>query len=66
MVTVARFNAVASVGRIRVAGFPAWVMWLAVHLAHLVGSKNRLTTLLHWAHSFIGRGRAERAVIRRC
>ena len=65
MATVARFHAVASVGRIRVAGFPAWVMWLAVHLAYLVGYKNRLTTLLHWAHSFIGRGRAERVVIRR-
>ena len=65
MATVARFHAVASVGRIRLAGFPAWVMWLAVHLAYLVGYKNRLTTLLHWAHSFIGRGRAERVVIQR-
>ena len=64
MATVARFRAVASVGRIRVSGFPAWVMWLAVHLAYLVGYKNRLTTLLHWAHSFIGRGRAERVVTR--
>jgi NADH dehydrogenase len=64
MATVSRFHAVASVGRIRLAGFPAWVMWLAVHLVYLVGFKNRLTTLLHWAHSFIGRGRAERVVIR--
>lgn len=64
MATVSRFHAVASVGRIRVSGFPAWVMWLAVHLAYLVGYKNRLTTLLHWAHSFIGRGRAERVVTR--
>jgi NADH dehydrogenase len=64
MATVSRFHAVASVGRIRLAGFPAWAMWLAVHLVYLVGFKNRLTTLLHWAHSFIGRGRAERVVIR--
>jgi NADH dehydrogenase len=60
MATVSRFHAVASVGRIRLAGLPAWVMWLAVHLVYLVGFKNRLTTVLHWAHSFIGRGRAER------
>ncbi len=65
MATVSRFHAVASIGRIRLAGFPAWVMWLAVHLAYLVGYKNRLTTLLHWAHSFIGRGRAERVVTER-
>jgi NADH dehydrogenase len=65
MATVSRFHAVASVGRLRLAGLPAWVMWLAVHLAYLVGFKNRLTTLLHWTHSFIGRGRAERVTTRR-
>jgi NADH:ubiquinone reductase (H+-translocating) len=60
MATVSRFHAVASVGRLRLAGFPAWIMWLAVHLLYLVGFKNRLTTVLHWTHSFAGRGRAER------
>jgi len=61
MATVSRFHAVASVGsRIRLAGFIAWLMWLAVHLVYLVGFKNRLTTLLHWAVTFIGRGRSER------
>ncbi len=60
MATVSRFHAVASVGRLRLAGFPAWVMWLVVHLLYLVGFKNRLTTVLHWTHSFVGRGRAER------
>jgi NADH dehydrogenase len=37
-------------------------MWLAVHLFYLIGFKNRLTTLLHWAVSFVGRGRSERTV----
>jgi len=61
MATVSRFHAVASVGsRIRLAGFIAWLMWLAVHLIYLVGFKNRVTTLLHWAVTFIGRGRSER------
>ncbi|HET9444023.1 MAG TPA: FAD-dependent oxidoreductase, partial [Acidimicrobiales bacterium] len=62
MAAVSRFHAVASIGRLRFAGFPAWAVWLAVHLLYLVGFKNRLTTVLHWAHSFIGRGRAERVV----
>jgi NADH:ubiquinone reductase (H+-translocating) len=61
MATVSRFHAVASVGsRIRLAGFIAWLMWLAVHLIYLVGFKNRITTLLHWTVTFIGRGRSER------
>ncbi len=60
MATITRFSAVANVGRIRTAGFFAWVLWLVVHLMFVVGFKNRLTTLLHWAVSFVGRNRSER------
>jgi NADH dehydrogenase len=60
MATVSRFHAVASVGRLRLAGFLAWLMWLAVHLVYLIGFKNRVTTLMHWTVTFIGRGRSER------
>jgi NADH dehydrogenase len=62
MATVSRLSAVASVGRLRFSGFAAWVLWLIVHLMYLVGFKNRLTTVLHWSVSFVGRGRSERAV----
>jgi NADH dehydrogenase len=64
MATVARFSAVASIGPLRLAGFPAWLMWLVVHLAYLVGFRNRLTSLLNWAVAFGGRGRSERTVTR--
>jgi NADH dehydrogenase len=60
LATISRFSAVASVGRLRLAGFPAWVVWLVVHLFYLVGFKNRVTAVLHWAVSFLGRGRSER------
>jgi NADH dehydrogenase len=62
MATISRFRAVASIGRLRFGGFIAWVLWLIVHIMYLVGFKNRVTTVLHWAVSFIGRGRAQRAV----
>ena len=62
MATISRFSAVAGIGRLRLSGFTAWLMWLAVHLVYLIGFKNRLTTLLHWAVSFVGRGRSERTV----
>ncbi|MDT0164391.1 NAD(P)/FAD-dependent oxidoreductase [Actinotalea sp. AC32] len=60
MATVSRFHAVADVRGLELAGLPAWVMWLAVHVFYLIGFKNRVTTLLHWTVSFIGRGRSER------
>jgi NADH dehydrogenase len=62
LATISRFSAVASVGRIRVSGLIAWLMWLGVHLFYLIGFKHRVTTLLHWAVSFIGRGRSERTI----
>ncbi len=60
MATITRFRAVTSVGRFKTAGFFAWVLWLVVHLMYIVGFKKRLTTLLHWTISFVGRTRSER------
>jgi NADH dehydrogenase len=60
MATISRFSAVAEVGKLKFEGFIAWMMWLVVHLFYIVGFKNRLTTVLHWLVSFLGRGRAER------
>ena len=60
MAIISRFRAVAMVGKLRLTGVIAWLMWLAVHLVYITGFKNRLTALLHWAVSFLGRGRSER------
>ena len=60
MAIISRFNAVAMIGKLRIKGIIAWLMWLAVHLVYITGFKNRVTALLHWAVSFLGRGRSER------
>jgi NADH dehydrogenase len=60
MATISRFRAVASIGPLRFGGLIAWLLWLVIHVMYLVGFKNRVTTVLHWAVSFIGRGRAQR------
>src|SRR3954470_6846559 len=60
MATISRFRAVALVGKLRLTGFPAWLMWLGVHLVYLTGFKNRFGALGHWTVSFLGRGRSER------
>ena len=62
MATISRFSAVASVGKAQFSGFFAWILWLAVHLVYIIGFKHRITTLLHWIVTFIGRGRSERVV----
>jgi NADH:ubiquinone reductase (H+-translocating) len=62
MATIARFRGVAKVGRLQMSGLVGWLAWLVVHLTFLTGFKNRISALLHWTVSFVGRGRAERAI----
>jgi NADH dehydrogenase len=60
LATISRFRAVALIGRFRLTGVLAWLLWLGVHILYLTGFKNRVTAVLHWAVSFLGRGRQER------
>jgi NADH dehydrogenase len=60
MATISRFDAVADTWKFQFSGFPAWVLWLAVHVMYQVGFKNRFNTVFHWAVSFLGRGRSQR------
>jgi NADH:ubiquinone reductase (H+-translocating) len=60
MATISRFHAVADLGKLKFEGFIAWMMWLVVHLFYIVGFKSRVTTVLHWLVSFLGRGRSQR------
>lgn len=60
MAVTARFSAVTKMGKVELTGFVAWLSWLFVHLMYVVGFKHRLTTLMHWVITFVGRARSER------
>ncbi|MGD8150642.1 NAD(P)/FAD-dependent oxidoreductase [Ornithinimicrobium sp. Y1694] len=62
MATISRFRAVMKRGNLELTGYPAWAAWLAVHLFYIIGFKSQVQTLMHWAVSFVGRGRSERTV----
>lgn len=62
MAIISKFNAVAMVGKLRMAGIIAWLMWLGVHLVYLTGFKNRVSALLRWAITFVSNDRSERTV----
>jgi NADH dehydrogenase len=36
-----------------VAGYPAWFLWLFVHIMYLVGFRNRISVMLQWAYNYI-------------
>jgi len=63
MATIGRSAAVAKIGRLELAGFPAWLAWLFVHLVFLIGFDNKLTVLIQWAHSYFTYKRGARIII---
>ena len=43
-------------------GFTAWLLWLGIHLAYLIGFSNRLVVLIRWAWTFVTHGRGTRLI----
>jgi NADH dehydrogenase len=43
-------------------GFTAWLLWLGIHIAYLIGFSNRLVVLVRWAGSFLTHGRGTRLI----
>jgi len=46
----------------RTSGFPAWVLWLGIHIAYLIGFANRIVVVTRWAWSFLTHGRGSRLI----
>lgn len=53
MVIIGRGRGVAAIGRRMITGFPAWILWIIVHIVRLIGFRNRLYVLSGWAWSYI-------------
>jgi NADH dehydrogenase len=62
MATIGRSRAIVQYRGIRVSGFPAWVMWLVVHIYYLIGFKNKFFVLLDWAWAYITFKRGARLI----
>jgi NADH dehydrogenase len=52
LATIGRAAAVGRVFHVEVSGLPAWLAWLGVHIAFLIGFRNRVAVLLEWAWSY--------------
>jgi NADH:ubiquinone reductase (H+-translocating) len=61
--TIGRSKAVADLKGLHFAGFPAWALWLLIHIVYLIGFQNRLLVLLRWTISFVTRGRGARLIV---
>ncbi|MDH3892353.1 MAG: NAD(P)/FAD-dependent oxidoreductase [candidate division Zixibacteria bacterium] len=62
MAVIGRAAAIADLGWARFSGYPAWLLWLFVHLMYLVEYDNRLVVFIQWAWNFFTRNRGARLI----
>lgn len=53
MAIIGKNHAVVRVGGLRINGYIAWLAWLFVHIAFLVGFRNKLAVILGWAWAYL-------------
>ena len=63
MATIGRSKAILEIGRFKLTGWFAWVLWLFVHIYYLTGFRNRLFVVLHWGWSYLTFRRGARLIL---
>jgi len=57
MATIGRSSAVAEIKFMpKLTGFPAWVIWVALHIVTLLGNRNRFATLVNLSAKYLAWG----------
>ena len=62
LATIGRAKAVGQIGGLEVAGFFAWWVWWLVHIAYLIGFRNRLSVMIGWAWQYFAFSRGARLI----
>ncbi|MGQ2911743.1 NAD(P)/FAD-dependent oxidoreductase [Aeromicrobium sp.] len=57
MATIGKSSAVAEITYMpKLTGFPAWIIWVALHIATLLGNRNRFATLINLSSKYLFSG----------
>jgi NADH dehydrogenase len=62
LATIGRSRAVADFGRIRLWGWPAWLMWCVAHVWFLIGFRSRASVMLSWLWNYATYQRGARLI----
>ncbi len=62
LATIGRNQAVAAVGGRNFSGFPAWLLWMVIHVLYLNGLANRGLVIAQWITSYFRFGRNSRLI----
>jgi len=64
LATIGRNAAVAMIGKLKLSGYPAWLMWLLAHIYFLINFRNRLAVMIDWAWSYWTYNRGARIILK--
>jgi NADH dehydrogenase len=62
LAVIGRNRAVCDLGRARFTGFPAWLLWVFVHIAYLIEFDNKLLVMVQWGFDYFTRKRGARLI----
>ena len=62
MAVIGKAKAVAQIGRLEFGGFLAWLLWGGIHIAFLIGFRNRLVVLISWFWNWLLNARDARLI----
>jgi NADH dehydrogenase len=62
MAVIGRGAAVAKVFGLHVSGFPAWILWLFIHLMYLVQFQSRVLVFIQWGFQYLTFSRGARLI----
>jgi NADH dehydrogenase len=62
LATVGRSFAILDLGKLKLSGFVAWVLWLWIHIWYLIGFRNKIGVFFQWAYAYFTWQRAARLI----
>jgi NADH dehydrogenase len=62
LATIGRAAAVGKVAGFELSGYLAWWLWWMVHIAYLIGFRNRIVVMLGWAWQYFAFSRGARLI----
>ncbi len=62
MAVIGRAAAVADIFGFHVSGWPAWIMWLFIHLMYLVEFQSRILVFIQWGFQYLTFSRGARLI----
>jgi NADH dehydrogenase len=62
MAVIGKAKAVAHIGKLKFGGFLAWLVWGGIHIAFLIGFRNRVQVFLSWFWNWLLNARDARLI----